>query len=449
MALTDLLSSLISGNGGLGFGQTVGAVDPGQATGPGAQATMPLDELLVQGRASGQRPGAPITMAAPPSDPNMAPSPADVTLQGPVAQTSNGPSINYNNSDDVAAVHQSLMNNQPVPGGMTSPGLYGLLPQNLQHGTLRGVLGALGDSLLVSGGKAPEYANSQARQQMGNAMAGMNIDDPNSVAAAVQRIGATGAPGAPELADKVQQQAEQAALRKQYMDYNNTYRQGVLGEREQYHQSQTDARNQTVLRQNGMALSGLVANAKTPQQYKAVYDKAEAIAQKLGPQYHAADMGMVEPESWSPGVMSGFGMTGNNVQQAGDRAAGRAQSQTNAEIGAGSRVASARISAGSRPPSEAGFEEYLQNRMTQASNGGPPLTSGETAAVYKHFGPSRTQRSPVTSSTNPAGASAGAAFGASAGAAAGGRRQQFVNGRVYTDANGNHATYQNGKWIPH
>jgi hypothetical protein len=55
---------------------------------------------------------------------------------------------------------------QPAPppaepaaqGGGGNPGIYGLLPPNLQHGTLRNILGAIGDAFLVGSGREPTYA---------------------------------------------------------------------------------------------------------------------------------------------------------------------------------------------------------------------------------------------------------------------------------------------------
>ncbi len=56
---------------------------------------------------------------------------------------------------------------QPAPppaepaaqGDDGNPGIYGLLPPNLQHGTLRNILGAIGDAFLVGSGREPTYAN--------------------------------------------------------------------------------------------------------------------------------------------------------------------------------------------------------------------------------------------------------------------------------------------------
>ncbi len=388
MALIDLLSSLIrpvAGQSVLGFGQTNNAVAPGQSTVPGAQGSTPVSELVAQGGGKPVLP-QPVSMNAPlPPDPGKMADP----LAGPTSplgksQDAQPSTINYNNSQQSRDVNSAVAGEGTPPGGMANPGLYGFLPQNLQHGTLRNALGALGDALLVSGGRQPQYEQRMEQQQVGQAMAGMDINDPNSVAAAVQRIAATGAPNAAELSDKVLTQAEQAAIHKQYMDYNNTYREGVLGERTQYHEQQTEDRNQNLLRQRGQAYSGLAVQAQSAAAYKAIYDRADASAKQLGDKYSAEDMGMIRPEDWYPGAMAGFGQTGNNVVQSADRRRGQDMTQQNSQ----GRDAAIRA----RPGPQENATTYLQGLIARNNGQGAPLNPDEAAYLKKSTTTARSGR---------------------------------------------------------
>lgn len=437
MALTDVLSALLgggqSGQSALGFGQTAGAVDPGQSTAPGGQTSTPLSELMMQDKPR-QRDGPPITMAPPPSDPNIEPLPADPSI-GPagVSQTSNGPTNNYNNSSDVSALRSSLMANQPQEGGMTSPGLYGLLPQNLQHGTLRGVLGSLGDALLVSGGRAPAYANEQARQQVGNAMAGMDINDPASVQAAAQRVAATGAPGAAEMADKMTQQGEQAALRKQYMEYNNDYRQGMLGAR----QDAVNAQKAAVADRYRPQIGGMLSGVTKPAEYAAKYASLGALAKQLGgPDATPASVwSLPEPANWTPELTSGYGQTAGQQLVSGDKAAGRQVTMRGQNMNQqNSQGRDAAIRA--RPGPQENATTYLQGLIARNNGQGNPLNPDEQAYLKKSTTTARSGRS-LPPGLTPGGAKPAGAPGG------------FVNGHVYRDAHGNTATYMNGKFIPH
>jgi len=352
MALADILSSLLSAppSGSTAFGQTAGAIDPGQATGPGAQSSTPLSELIVQGKAGkagGPLAPPPITTGLPsatmmpsPQSPSIASAPADTST--PQGATPSG--INYNNSQQAQDV-QSAVAGEPAPqGGMANPGLYGLLPQNLQHGTLRNVLGALGDAFLVSGGKAPQYEQHMQGQAEGNAMAGVDINDPQSVQAAAQRIAATGYPGAQEMADKLTQQGEQAALRKQYMEYNQSYREQMVGVRQAAQQAQAAAVADRYRPQVGGMLSG-VKDAAT---YNTKYQSLAPLAKQLGgPDATPASVWSIpEPGAWTPELTDGYGQTAGQQLMSTDRGLQRGQSQTNAEIAAGSRTRAAGISAG-------------------------------------------------------------------------------------------------------
>ena len=82
---------------------------------------------------------------APMADPGLQTVPTpDLTLSGPqgpdafsppVSQGLQMPGINYNNTQAADAVKSALQGEGTPQGGMANPGLYGILPQGLQHGT--------------------------------------------------------------------------------------------------------------------------------------------------------------------------------------------------------------------------------------------------------------------------------------------------------------------------
>lgn len=259
-----------------------------------------------------------------------------------------------------------------------SPGLYGLLPEKMQHGALRNTLGALGDAFLVQGGHDPRYSQRTDRQKLSEAMQGYNFSDPDSVQQTIQQIIKTGTPGSIELATELQKLYEGTSLRKQVQEQNNAY-----------HQDMTDNRQLTTLQRMGQGLSGMIANAKTPEQYASIYNRAEIMAQRVNPRLHASDLGLLDPQDWSPELTAGYGMTGNNVQQSADRGAGRETSERNTDVNANSRITAANISGGTRigaanisasKPTTA----TMMQQLVQKQNSGQPLTPAEKAFFDKN-----------------------------------------------------------------
>jgi hypothetical protein len=437
--IMDLLASLGLGSqpqtNSLGFGQTSNGVAPGQSTSPGGQTVTPLSQVVVTAakgpngvnpQMPSQASSAPMTMAAPPNmsglDQSVPSLPSD---SNGVLQGSQGAPFNYDNSSAAAAVNQAVQK-EPFGGQGGNPGIYGLLPQNLQHGTLRNVLGAIGDAFLVGSNRQPQYAPAMARMQVGQAMAGMNPNDPDSMYAAASRVAATGVSGAAEMSDKIVQQAEQAAMRKQYMEYNQNYREQVIGNKAD-----------NTLRLQAPQVSGMVNSAKTAQDYATRYAQAEAIAQRIGPNYHASDFGLVSPDQWQPGMTQG--LTANQEQLSSDKSAQRDVTKrgqdfgyqgrvTSATINAGGHVRAAQISAGK--PTSGTIEQGIISKM----NSEQPLSAGEQ--YYVQHSPTFNAKSGRQLLVPPAG-----------GSGAQPAHQQFQNGMIYHDAHGNSARYQNGQWI--
>lgn len=415
MALLDLLRSMVDPN------QTANAVTSGQSAAPDAQS---VDGVTVTG--AGRRMPAPVNLTtAPPNGPGpMSSPPANPQLSG-------SPRLDYNNTADSNAVNSAVSAEGTPRGGMANPGIYGLLPQHMQHGTMRNVLGALGDALLVSGGRQPQYEERMQRQEIGQAMAGLDINNPDSVSAAAQRVAATGAAGSPEMSDKLTQQGEQAELRKQYMQYNQDYREQSIG-----------VKNQNMLRQAAPQMQYYLSQAKNAADYKTRLGYIQSRVAAIDPALDAtAELGVPSAEDWQPGSIGNEGMTANQGQQSIDRNTGFGVSMSNNRNSNAARISAARISAGR--PSYPGIEQDIEN--TQDS--GKPLSPGQQSYVDRHTPRGRirhTGSAPISSDpTVAAGQTAGETLGAMTT-----RHAQFENGRVYTDAHGNHAMYMNGKWIP-
>lgn len=321
----------------LGGSQGQSLPDP-SSFGPASDSSSPSgDDVVVQAsrRPQTQTPSAnaaPLTQGLQAPDTNM-----DMgTLQSPQA-----PSLNYDNSRAVAAV-QAANSASPAQGGSANPGLYGLLPSNLQHGTLRNVLGALGDAFLVQAGHDPEYANNMSRQASGNAIAGMDMNDPQSVQAATQRLAATGSPDAMKQADQLQSQAENMQMRKAQMDYNNIQRQ-------QMNQIRYSGQYQNI----GQKASGQIATA-TGATYPALYAQLDRRVKQLDPNMDAASaLDIPAPEDFQEGALAHYGQSGNNVQQSADRERGQDLGVQNTNTRAGAVVTAANIGANQRGNSSA------------------------------------------------------------------------------------------------
>jgi hypothetical protein len=340
-------------------------------------------------------------------------------LQGP-----QGAPFNYDNSTAAGAVNDALAGEPGSRGGMANSGIYGLLPPGLQHGTLRNVLGALGDAFLVGSGRQPVYEPRMENQQIGQAMAGADPNDPNSMYAAAQRVAATGSPGSVQDADQMIKNTNDLAL-------HNWYRTNMINDR-----------NNNIFARLGPMAQGAVSGSANKDDYAARYAVLDKRAKMIDPTADASSaFGIPLPEDWYK--TPGYGMTSNQQAVDNARTAQRGQSQTNAEIAAGSRVNAAGISAGggirraqieASKPTSATIDQGIIEKM----NKGQALSPGEQYYV---------QHSPTF---NARGGGRGLAPGLTPGGGAGPQHapQQFQNGVVYHDAHGNAARYQNGQWVP-
>lgn len=344
---------------------------------------MALADLFKQGSnevdgvdvVAGKRQDNPIIEGGPPVNANVQgltsfnPPPMD-TPEQTSAPRSPSPPMNYDNSEAQSALMDVVRGMKP-DGGSANPGIYGLLPKNLQHGTLRNVLGALGDAFLVQSDHPATYAPHMQRQQIGLAMAGLDPNDPQSVQAAIQRVAATGAPDSIELADKMQKNFSDTEVKKQAAASNQLYRQ-----------SMTESRQDMALQRMIPNIGAMVRNTKTKDQYTAAFQRAEAIAQRIGPDYHATDFGLVEPENWTQDNSQTAGLTSNNLLTSEDKGKQRRTSERGqdlnyrgrvdaASVGAQGRIASTGISVGKST------DATILQGLIDKQNGGEELTPAE------------------------------------------------------------------------
>jgi hypothetical protein len=203
---------------------------------------------------------------------------------------------NYNNVDAVKAIQDVTKQYPEMPHTGTLSSLVGT------HGTLRDVIGTIGDAFLVHAGKDPVYQQAKQRQQIANAAAGFEQDP----AAAASRIAASGAPDSMSTAQKMYDEYQTEQLRKQQQEYTNEYRKSV----------HDDKANQQLSRLTPYV--GAIVNdprIQTKDDYQRAYDRATAMARRIDPQATGADLGLIDPQDWEPGMGSTVGMTqGQNVR---------------------------------------------------------------------------------------------------------------------------------------
>ena len=204
-------------------------------------------------------------------------------------------------SPEHAALAQAAAQAQaqlPRVSGGTDAGLYGFLPQKMQTGRLRDILGAIGDGILIEGGHKPIYAPRKEARMMDQALLGYD-QDPEMAAL---RLGQTGAPDSVNQSTTMLNNIETARLREQQNQELAAYRQ-----------EQNRIRTENNLRQLGSTIvPGLLANARTPEMYAGVYDRLDAIARRNGLNATEA-FGIPDPIDWTPEMTSRFGVTGGQL----------------------------------------------------------------------------------------------------------------------------------------
>lgn len=267
-----------------------------------------LDDFLTQNQDQGGPP--PTQSAAPMAPPPSAPDEPNATTQVGELQVTAPPKPvqKYDNTKDVQAM-QAAQGANPPKGGSDNPGIWGLLPENMQHGTFRNILGALGDAFLVQSGHQPTYAPRMQRQEVANAMQGYE----NNPKAAIERVFGTAAPGSAELGEKMQSQYENQQLRMAQQDATEQYRQANTDLRRDNNASLAQNRTEGQLRMIAPQVGAWLQAAKTSQEYATAYARGQSALGRIGKDVSMNDIGAIDPKDWQPGADVNVGQTANSV----------------------------------------------------------------------------------------------------------------------------------------
>lgn len=158
--------------------------------------------------------------------------------------------------------------------------------------TLRDVIGLLGDAFVMNEGGKAIYAPSIDSRRISEAGAGFT----NNPAGAAERLMGLGIDGTPELGNTIYNNAQTATLKRDIADNTAAYREAGL--------AQKTAGNVTKL----MPYVGpLLSGAKDKDDYALRWQRVQQMAAKQG--LRIEDLGVPDPEDWSPEVARGFGAT--------------------------------------------------------------------------------------------------------------------------------------------
>lgn len=258
---------------------------------------------------------------------------------------------------------------------------------NILHtkGTLRSILGTLGDAFLISGGREPLNAQSIYRQQIADASAGFQ-DNPMLAAG---RIAQTGAPDSMKIADQLYTQATNQQLKQATLENANTYKQQTI-----------NARRDTQIERMKPQLYGILNKSKDANDYADRASGALAALRRVDPTIQTlSDVGI--SDEWDPDVKGGMtagqvdrsDQTTANRDQKGDiaarsdatrnRIANQSNSTANARIGASERnVDVSQAGANYRHDTPTGNHTTPQAKAGSRSNPGiPPVNPAIVAKL--------------------------------------------------------------------
>ncbi len=200
--------------------------------------------------------------------------------------------------DYIAAAQAAAMSGGKLPrvSGGTDAGLYGFLPQKMQNGRLRDVLGAIGDGILLGGGNKPIYQPRKDARLMGQALIGY---DQNPMAAA-ERLAQTGAPESIDTARAIfgtAQTSEDKAAQRELM--------------QTYYQTQLKSKNDAVFQRLGPSVTGVMGKVSDIDSYIAAYKRLDMMAKRIDPEADPTTAwGLPDPVDWTPEATEWVGTTG-------------------------------------------------------------------------------------------------------------------------------------------
>lgn len=216
-------------------------------------------------------------------------------------------------------------------------------------GTLRDVLGTLGDAFLVQGGKSPIYRPQRDKEKLGSAMYGFSSDDSSARNAAIERVAAL---GESDVAARMQQQNLQA----------DQYRQAALVKKAE-------------VMAKGFGIVGSLANSITdPVTYKSALPILEKINQTYG-------LELDIPEEYSPDNVTGWRNRALSVDDYDDNARDAAAKKSAADSREGQlAVSRERASTAARQGDQRLAETSRHNRAMEAKPSGSSRQPNPTAA---------------------------------------------------------------------
>lgn len=311
----------------------------------------------------------------------------------------------YNNLPEIQAAQQGQAQNPQHTG------LFGV------KGTLRNVLGILGDAMLMQHGNQAVYAPRVQQEREADAMAGFQSDP----RAAAGRLAAL--PGGAELANKILDTAATQDLHRDSLNSQNYYRQT----REEAIQDARDAR----LRQG---IGGILSSAAQPGPDGKIdpqkWTQARNLALKMGGKIKDFDEDEI-PET-ADQYNAGYGMSAAQV----------ARTQTSQDS-IGERYDASQLAhqdrryAADNRNAPQPTATSLVDRLISKQNSGQPLSPAEQQYWDTNVANKGKTKKPLNMPPGLIAPSTG-----------GGPTPQFKNGVTYKDAHGNSAKYNNGQWIP-
>lgn len=274
----------------------------------------------------------------------------------------NGAPISTGNVDTASNVAAPTLSNKQLESIQN----YSNLPEHHglfgTKGTLRDVLGVLGDAFLAQGGRAPIYAPRRQQERESDALAGF-VQNP---AKAIQSLATVNPDAALNLYNNWQ---------------NQNYRNDSLASQEKFKQMQIDAAAQARAADNydkGSKLFGQVMGGATPE----TYERMKPLLQRAKDVYGLGDEFEI-PDSYDSALAHSYqygGMT--STQQISNARQDRAQDETershraNEGLRSQSNSIAAQRAAKATPgrnPTNASLAAPILSKVQN----GQPLTSGE------------------------------------------------------------------------
>lgn len=208
----------------------------------------------------------------------------------------------------------------------TDRGLFGFLPERIQQGRFRDVLGAIGDGILIGGGHKPIYGPRQEQLQMGQALLGY---DQNPEEALI-RLMQTGAPGAVELGQKGLQALETREQKAAQQEVLNNYRQ-----------QQIDLKRYQAAQQLQPYLRSIMSTVKDDESYANAWNRISNMMTRMGIKADATEVfGIPGPNDYEEGILESLGLKANEIQISRDKAAQRAEQRYSTDARSASQAAS-------------------------------------------------------------------------------------------------------------